>query len=208
MKSDYLIIFFLITSIYSFSQDKYTDVIYLASGEDSITDCQILKIRNWNTIIFEKDDFQDTVMAIAALKNGRFIDFRTRKEIKDNAYLSIFSSTEEKKIVKGYEYYQLEYKKAVKQRKGGARFSILGAFLGATTYMVMYSNNKKYKSTRHFIPALFIGGGVLFNLGTPLWISGGIKAKKSEEAMLKHQEKDISMNVGLTSTGFGLVINF
>lgn len=208
MKSIYFIIIFLLFSTYSFSQDQSSDLIYPVSGGDSITDCQILKIKNWNTIIFEKDYFQDTVMAIAAIKNGRFIDFRTRKEIKANAYPSLFSGYEEKEIEKGYEYYQLEYHKAVQQRKGGARFSLLGAFLGATTYLVMYSNNKNEKPTRYVFPALFIGGGILFNLGTPLWISGSIKAEKSEEAMFQHQQKDISMNIGFTSNGAGLVIKF
>lgn len=208
MKSNYLIIIFLLFSLFSIGQNNYSDVIYPVSGEDSIVDCQILKIRNWNTIIFEKDDFQDTVMAIAAIKNGRFIDFRTRKEIKDNAYPSLFSIYKEKEIEKGYKYYQLEYQKAVQQRKGGARFSLLGAFLGATTYLVMYSNNKNEKPTRYVFPALFIGGGILFNLGTPLWISGSIKAEKSEEAMLEHEQKGISMNVGLTNNGIGLIVKF
>ncbi|NPD44590.1 MULTISPECIES: hypothetical protein [unclassified Lentimicrobium] len=208
MKSIYFIIIFLLSSLFSFSQDKYKDIIYPVSGGDSITECQILKIKNWNTIIYEKDDFQDTVLAIAAIKNGRFIDFRTREEIKANAYPLIFSSTNEKERIKGEAFFQAEYQKALKQKKGGAKFSLLGGAIGAITYGVMYRNNKNNESTRYFIPALFIGGGVLFNLGTPLWISGSIKAKKSEDAMLKHKQKDISLNMGMTNSGIGLIIKF
>ncbi len=206
-------LFILITSIFfisihAFSQDYPSDIIYPVSGEDSITESEILKIRNWNTIIFEKDDFQDTVLAIAAVKNGRFIDFRTRKEIKTNAYPSIFLSQEVKETEKGYEYYQLEYQKAEKQRKSGSRSSLIGAFLGATTYFVMLRNNIDNKPIRYFIPAIYIGGGVLFNLGTPLWISGSIKAKKSEDAMFEQEQKGISMNVGVTGNGIGLILKF
>lgn len=208
MKSIYFIIIFLLSSLHSFCQDKHNDIIYPVSGGDSIAECQILKIKNWNTIIFEKDDFQDTILAIAALKNGRFIDFRTREEIKDNAYPLIFSATSEKAEVKGEEFYQIEFQKALKQKKGGAKFSLLGGALGAITYGVMYRNNKNNESTRYFIPALFIGGGVLFNLGTPLWISGSIKAKKNEDALLKLQEKNISMDIGLSGAGIGVVIKF
>lgn len=208
MRFIYFIIIFLLSSLYSFSQDEYDDIIYPVSGGDSIAECQILKIKNWNTIIFEKDDFQDTVLAIAAIKNGRFIDFRTRKEIKANAYPLIFSSTNEKEITKGEAFFQAEYQKALKQKKGGAKFSLLGGAIGAITYGVMYRNNKNNESTRYFIPALFIGGGVLFNLGTPLWISGSIKAIKSEDALLKLQDKNISMNIGLSGAGIGLVIKF
>lgn len=178
MKSIYLIITTLFILNATFSQNNHHDVVYPVSGNDSITECHILKIKGWNTIIFEKDDFQDTVLAIAAIRNGRFIDFRTRKEIKDNAYPLIFSATDEKEIYKGEEYYQLQYQKAIKQRKGGATLSLLGAFAGITSYAIMYRNYKNNNSTRMIVPTIFFGGGILFNLGTPFWISGGIKAKK------------------------------
>lgn len=190
------------------AQNDFNDVIYPVSESDSITDCHIIKIKGWNTIIFEKEDFQDTVLAIAAIKNGRFIDFRTRKEIKDNAYPFIFSNTNDRELPKSEGYFQIQYEKAVSQRKGGARFSLLGAFMGITSYAIMYRNYQNNQATNFIIPAAFLGGGILFNLGTPLWISGGIKARKSEEAMINHQQKDMSINLGVTNNGVGIVFSF
>lgn len=210
MKNIFLLGFILISFSIFKSYAQGADIVYPISGDDSITDCHIIKIKGWNTIIFEKNDFQDTVLAIAAIKNGRFIDFRTRKEIKDNAYPLIFSiaDEDEKEMHRGEQYYQLQYQNAIKQRKGGATLSLVGAFTGITTYVIMYRNSKNNHSTKMIIPTMFFGGGILFNLGTPFWISGGIKAKKSEEAMLKEQHKDISINFGMTNNGISIVFGF
>jgi len=208
VKLTFVILFSIFLSVSSYSQDDQKDVIYPVSGNDSILDCQIIKIKGWNTIIFEKDDIQDTVLAIAALKNGRFIDFRTRKEIKNNAYPLIFSNTDESKAKQGVEYYQLQYQKALKQRKGGAVLSLVGAFAGITSYVILATNDKKNKPNSRFTPIIFIGSGAIFNLGAPLWISGSIKAKKNEKAISKQQRKNISANLGVTNNGFGLIIGF
>jgi len=214
MKKEFIMksIFFIIISLFllnpAFSQNKHNDVIYPVSGNDSITDCHIIKIKGWNTIIFEKDDFQDTVLAIAAVKNGKFIDFRTRKEIKNNAYPEIFSFTNEKDVYKGEEYYRLQYRQAKKQKKGGATLTLIGLFTGITSYVIINNNNKKYKPTRSFVTATYIGSAVLFNIGVPIWISGGINEKRSEKAMLYHQRKDISVNLGITNNGIGIALGF
>lgn len=214
MKKEFIMksIFFIIISLFflnpAFSQNKHNDVIYPVSENDSITDCHIIKIKGWNTIIFEKDDFQDTVLAIAAVKNGRFIDFRTRNEIKNNAYPEIFSVTDEKNVYKGEKYYRLQYQQAKKQKNGGATLTLIGLFTGITSYVIIDNNNKKYKPTGSIVNAAFIGGAVLFNVGVPIWISGGIKEKRSEEAMLYHQRKDLSVNLGITNNGVGIVFGF
>jgi hypothetical protein len=175
---------------------------------DSINNCYILKIKGWNTIIFEKDNVQDTVLAIAAVRNGRFIDFRTREEVKNNAYPHIFGSTDKKDIIKNEKYYQLQYQQAVKQKRGGAAVSIIGAFAGLTSIFIIDGNMKNDKPTRLVYTVGIIGGGILFNLGTPIWISGSIKAKKSKEAMMRHQQKNLSLNYGVTNNGVGLVLKF
>lgn len=208
MKPYIIIIILFISSLFSFAQNKYKDVIYPEPGLDSIADCHILKIRKWNTIIYEKDDAQDTVKAIAVVKKGRFIDFRSREEIKNNTYPILNSPPiqKEEEILTGEELYQFNYKKAVNQKRTGLVVACIGVGCSITAIYSL-SQNGDFLSPS-LSSSIFIAGGVLFNFGVPMWISNSVKAKKSKEAILKFQDKQISMNIGVTNNGAGLVIKF
>lgn len=206
MKSFYLLILVVLSSLVSHSQNSFTDLIYPIHGNDSIANCHILKIRKWNIIVYEKNDYQDTVKAIAVIKKGRFIDFRSREEIKNNAYPILNSPPIIEELPIGEEYYQFKYRKSITQKKTALIVACLGVGCSLTA---LYSSAKG----GDFLPytvnsSLFIAGGVLFNFGVPMWISNSIKAKRNKEAMLRYQEKNVSVNVGFTNNGAGLVIKF
>lgn len=205
MKPIYFITILVISSLYSLGQNNYSDVIYPVPGVDSITNCYIIEIRKWNTIIFEKNNNQDTVDAIAVVKKGRFIDFRTREEIKNNAYPILNTGKTGEQQVNDYKYYEFKYKNTLHAKRTGAVLSILGAACGLTS---LYLIEDESQVNGLYTSILFFSGGFLFNLGTPIWISNSIKAKKNKEAMLKQQQKDYSLNMGMTNNGIGLIIKF
>ena len=207
MKSYSLILTLLFMSIISFAQNSFSDIIYPIQGKDSISNCHILKIRKWNHIIYEQHNNQDTVEAIAAVINGRFIDFRTHKEKKNNTYPISYPITTTKEIVKDAEYYESLYKKAVGQKYAGLTLTLLGTgciIVGLNVIM----NQSSTLTPNKFGSILLIGGTVAFNLGFPYLIIGSSKAHNNKQAMLQHQKTDISLNIGTTNTGIGFLIKF
>ena len=70
----------------SFAQNKALDVIYPIHGNDSIADCHIIKIRNGNLIYYQYMGQEDTIRAIAVVKKGEYIDFRTYDEVLNNSF--------------------------------------------------------------------------------------------------------------------------
>lgn len=82
----FIITFFVILSFSVFSQKNKSDVIYPIHGNDSIANCHIIKIKKGNLVIYNLENKQDTIEAIAVVKKGRFIDFRNKEEIQNNAY--------------------------------------------------------------------------------------------------------------------------
>lgn len=208
MKPFLIITILLISSLFSFAQNKFKDVIYPEPGLDSISDCHILKIRKWNIIIYEKEDAQDTVKAIAVVKKGRFIDFRSKEEIQNNTYPILNSPPiqKEEEVLVGLESYQYNYKKAINQKRSSLIVACIGVGCSLTAIYSL-SQNGDFLSPS-LSSSIFIAGGVLFNFGVPMWISNSVKAKKSKESILKHQDKEISMNVGITNNGIGLIVNF
>ena len=147
-----LVFTLLLMSIISFAQNTFTDVIYPIHGNDSISKCHILKIKKGNLIIYQQNNKQDTVEAIAVVKKGRFIDFRTRKELKNDAYPILNPSTTNEEIVKGAEYYEIQYRNALHQKRTGAAFSVLGAICSITSFYMIYTGNNIQGI---FTPALF-----------------------------------------------------
>jgi len=136
MKSFYFILLFLGLYQLSFGQKQTYDVIYPAHGNDSISFCKIIKIRKGNQVIYQHLGIQDTVEAIAIVKKGVSIDFRTYEEIKNDVYPILESNDAKGKGEPSYFHYQSEYKKYSTQKDIGMTFTALGGVLLGTSFIL------------------------------------------------------------------------
>lgn len=212
MRPYYLLILIVLSSLISQSQNVFIDVIYPLHGNDSIPNCHIIKIKMGNLIIYELENKQDTVEAIAIVKTGQFIDFRTREEIQNNSFPilnPIITKTDHiKPEIKDYDYYNIQYLKALGQKRAGLTFTLLGAGCVIISINILANSNSAVSSTAQLGTILFTTGTVAFHLGLPYLISGSVKAKNNKKAMLKHKQKEASLNIGLTNNGIGFIIKF
>lgn len=176
-----------------------TDVIYLEENNDSIVDCQIIKIEN-EIVFFTKDFKIKSIAAVGVLKSGTYIDLSN----DSNA----FSYNKQSQSVlyrgKAFQYYENKYLTAKSRVRGGIALSILG-FAGQVAGISMINmNTNSVDGTGAF---LIIGGGILFDIGMPLWISNVIIMNNNKKAM-NSTKATVDLSFGPTSNGIGLRLNF
>ena len=78
--------------------------------------------------------------------------------------------------------------------------------LGLTMAGVIISTDNKIENDEAGM-VLFIGGTVLFNIGVPFWIAGGVKAANNKRAM-EMAKSNANLSFGMTKNGVGLTFNF
>ncbi len=165
-----------------------TDIIYPAKSKISIYNCKITEVRDGNIVHFNKDSVPDTVEAVAISKDGNYITLGTGE-------MAIYHS-QNRLYNEHYNYYEKKYKRAKINKIFGVVLTIAG--FGAQVYGLA---NDTF--TNMYI---FYGGAIVFNVGLPLWISGGIKASNNKKAM--NRTKNINLSLSTTNNGVGLVLNF
>lgn len=101
-----------------------------------------------------------------------------------------------------YQYYEDLYNKAFSRRKIGNILTIFGASCGIVGIVLSTRADTDELGT-----ALFMTGGIVINIGIPLWIAGGIKASNNKKAMEELKKQD-SLTVGLSAYGIGLAFRF
>lgn len=206
MKSFVFFLLFLGIHQLSFGQKQSNDVIYPTHGNDSISFCKIIKIRKGNQVIYQHLGIQDTVDAIAVVKKGIFIDFRTYEEIKSDVYPMLQPQNLEDKGEQSYIHYQSEYKKHSTQKDIGMTFTAIGGVLLATSFILAKSNSQSNNNQLGTITMVIAGVGI--NIGAPLWISSYFKAENNRLAMERCKKPEVSLNYGVTENGLGLILKF
>ncbi|OFZ05106.1 MAG: hypothetical protein A2338_01380 [Bacteroidetes bacterium RIFOXYB12_FULL_41_6] len=112
----------------------------------------------------------------------------------------------------GYDYYAQNYHAASKSRKFGSTIAITGILVGGAGVFLLnnplnkrdhYSGNSNSLSESETLGlGLFILGGLLTNIGIPIWISNAIKVKNNEKAM------DRQLRVSSDGSGIKLSYHF
>lgn len=206
MKPFFLLLIFLGLYQLAIGQNLKYDVIYPANGNDSITFCHIMKIRKGNQVIFQHLGIQDTVEAIAVVRKGVFIDFRTYDEIKDDAYPILKPLQIEDKGEEAYLHYESLYKKYTNQKQLGMTFTVIGGVLLGTSLILAGNNADSDHSQIGTITIVLAGFGI--NIGAPVWISSYFKAENNKYAMDRCKKPQASLNYGITGNGIGLILKF
>jgi len=206
MKSFFLFLLFIGLHQLSFGQKHSYDVIYPAHRNDSISFCKIIKIRKGNQVIYQHLGIQDTIDAIAVVKKGVFIDFRTYDEIKNDVYPILQPQDIEDKGEQSYIHYESEYKRYSKQKDLGMTFTTIGGVLLVTSFILAKNNTQSNNNQIATITMVIAGIGI--NIGAPLWISSYLRAENNRLAMERCKKPEVSLNYGITENGLGLILKF
>lgn len=112
-------------------------------------------------------------------------------------------------IEPGLSYYQDTFQKAKRQERTGTVLTIAGLTCSTLGYFMVsqftYQNGDiAMNATSMLGGILFLSGGILANVGIPLWISGGIKARNNEKII----KVRYSLRANIDPKGFGVGLNF
>jgi len=111
--------------------------------------------------------------------------------------------SEKDSLYKGhnYDYYNAMFKKATKQRNNG--IIITSAGVGLLIGVQVASNNINVKT----VGVISVASLVCIGTGTPIWIVGSVKRKKSRKA-IEEIKRNLSLSFGTNQHGIGLALIF
>ena len=213
MKKALLLIIIIVYGLGLIAQNSNDDIIYPLNKKKAIMECQILEITEGNLILYMLDGIDYEIKAIAVKRNGEYIDL---KEFDIKPIVETQSDNDNlDELYRGedYNYYFKESKKAKKLKATGMFFTALGigtsviGFRGLRRYIGTdreISNSKAATNSS----LLFITGLVILDIGIPLWVAGGIKNSNNKKAMKKCKKPNISLSLGISTDGIGLVYKF
>lgn len=207
MKNQIILFILLLSTLFSYSQNDFTDEVYPASGEKPYLNCKIIEVSNNNEITFVHQDKSFTLVAITIKRDGKYIDLSTYldQETKEEAdqkkeallQISTLPSTE-LELYKGkpYEFYEYRRKRASNLRGGGIFLCFFGG--GAVAFGI---------SKRMEAPLIL--GSILLEAGIPIWITGAIIHRNNRKALEQFKNPpELSLNLGATENGYGLILKF
>jgi len=200
MKIFLLLLSVFLTTNVLISQNTDTDVIYPLHNDPPIKGCKIIDIVHGNVVVYTKYGDKYRIKAISVKRNGEFINLTSTSGSSNSQ-----SNNDNSGIYRGQNY---EYYHNIKQNAAGRKtFGVLltlfgiGGMVGAQVYAAEGGDLETAQ-------ILDIVGFISFNIGIPLWISGGIKNKNNKKAMQKCQNSNYSLNFGQTQHGIGLAFRF
>jgi len=196
MKTSLLGFVFIIITITVHAQK---DVIYPEIGKTSIRKCTITKVSKGNIVHYIKDSIYSVIHAVAIRKDGKYIDLYP--ELIDDEILQKSTYAD-----KSYGYYKKQYNVAIRGRNVGVGLTIAG--IGAGVIAVLARGSISYiPEFPGLLSILYIGGGVLTNVGITLWIAGGTKAANNYKAM-NRAKNNVKLSLAFSDNGLGLRLSF
>lgn len=195
----------VISMLFSYSQNDFTDEVYPSNGEKPYLNCMILEIENDNIVTFIYQDQKYTLQAISIKKDGKYIDFSEfveetpQKNLKDNKQEISNLNVDNEVILlyrgHDYDYYLQKSLKARKKRNTGIMLTGFGVLTSIIGYRQHYSS-------------VLILGSLCIEGGIATWIVGGIVNHNNKKAMKQFDRDKLSLNMGATNNGVGLVLRF
>lgn len=214
MKKFITLIVFSIISISLIAQNLANDIIYPADNSNPIKDCMIIKISSGNLVFYERNGIEQMIEAIAIKKDGQYIELNKVATTSATINSAFYSANKGSYKGKDYDYYFDEHIKA-RNRKvtgivltfSGLAFSVIG--LTKVSDNIDEAGNITGNEDEAQSGALiYMGGLIMTTVGIPLWISGAIKDNNNKMAMRKCSDTKVSLNLGFTNDGIGLVYKF
>lgn len=209
MKKLVLLITLILFGIHLIAQRKCIDKVYPTENRKSISHCCIKDIKAGNVVVYTKNGIDWNIDAIAITLNGEYIEL---KENNDSVRSKVLLLSNPEGLYEGhnYNYYKEINNKSSSKLAVGTCLAVLGGGLfvgGAVTVgnkVQNYSNDTKINGVGFL---MILTGAAGLGVGIPVAITGGIKARKSKDAM-KEIERQSKLSLQITNNGVGLVYNF
>lgn len=179
------------------------DVIYPSIGKVGIRKCTITKVDDGNRVHYVKDSISTVIEAVAIRRDGKYTTLYSA--LLSDSLGPIMGQTLMYKG-KSYDFYAKEQRSSLKIRNIGMGLTLFGLSSGIVGGLILnpYANNSQ---TSRVATALYIGGGIVANIGIILWVSGGSKAANNSRAM-KRAKSNANISLGTTNNGIGLLLTF
>ena len=212
MKKLFTLLIISLISISTYAQGSSNDIIYPIDESKPIKNCKIINIENGNMVFYLLNGNEKSIKAMLVKKNGEYIDLsedEAKTKETDQNNISPKLTREENIKDQDYNYYHQEYTSGQKRKKLGLVISTIGAgfsFFGYTTFNKGESSNNDTASSLGAV--LTLSGITMVAVGVPLWISGEIKSARNKKEMEKHSAPNMSLNIGISKNGIGLVFTF
>lgn len=199
MKNLILVIAILFSTIVLKAQ---TDIIYPVNDTVSIQGCVINDIKDGNMVFYTKDSISNVIEADGVYRNGNYI------ALSSDADISPVNPYKYSRLYKGhyYDYYSNLHTKALSKRNIGIGLTFFGLSAAVAGGLILRDGGYN-NITSGIIPALYFGGALIADIGTFLWISGGVKASNNKKAM-EFTQRTTNLSFATTANGIGLVLSF
>lgn len=175
------------------------DIIYTEVGKIGLSKCEITNVTHGNKVHYIKGENSGVMEAVTIRWDGDFIDLYYQPGHE-------YSNPNTTLAPENIEYYIDLYAKSIRSRNIGMSLAFAGAGLGLFSGVVLTSNMNSGKSSS-MMRILYIGGGLMTNVGIALWISEGIRANNNRKKIEKIRSKT-SLSLGFTDNGVGLKLTF
>ncbi len=183
----------------SFTMIAQKDVIYPEIGKASIRKCTIIKVTDGNMVHYQKDSISSIIKAVSIRRDGNYIKLSSEVFDLSKNQFAYYKG-------KSYDYYVNEHVKVIKNRNLGIGLTFCGIGAGLIGGLTMNNGGNSTK-TKRALAALFIGGGIITNIGIIVWVSEGSHAANISKAM-KKAKKNANLSLGITNNGVGLLLSF
>lgn len=217
MKKKYILLFllFYLAQLTGFSQNNHNDYIIPISSSDTLFDCQVLKI-DGPIVTFEHHGLQKKITAKCINWDGKTI-LLLKPDVKEFPAPNGYNIDSLNQLVfqgHQYPYYFSRAKYAGKNRKMGKILTL--SFGGAallSAYPVFNYTKNNHSTTEEELYGLamniiWLGAFSMSQVGISIWISNSIKYKNEMEALSKCKNNNLSLKLGVSSKGLGLVLKF
>jgi len=217
MKKTVLFIFLALLNLISFSQETDTSIIIFPIRGEPIKNAKIIETGPGNTIIYSNGNDTSIVLAKAYIENGELINvFNQRDALKkdysrtENAQLNSDLDLEENK---DYFFHKHNYRKYKRYALKGVPFIAVGGGLmaiGGIWYAyekIELSDDNIANDYRPVYIFVSIGGAFLTAGTIVLGVNLSIASTHKKE-MNRIKNNNISLNIGMQQSGFGLCLKF
>ena len=184
------------------------DTIYPSDNNVStISGVKIMDVINGNTVLYQINNEGFQIKASAIYRDGTYVTLSSESDYVTTP-LSQTNSVQQSNYLTDPEYlrFQSLYESSNRQRRFGVAFTFFG-FIGIVAGAVILSDNTTQNDGGGAL--LYVGGAILFHVGIPLWISGGVRKKNNFNAMQrKKNELSLSLVPSSYGKGIGLMLAF
>ena len=196
MKTIITIIVALLIGLSTQAQEQCKDVIYPKGGEAVIFNCCIQEVSDGDLVLYLLDEEYKSIRANSVIKDGVTLELKPVKSIAVPTYNSAYPHD--------YNYYKELARRSKNQRDVGSALTIAGFGCQIVGIVLLADDNRNNDGAGQ---GLYWGGFVSWSVGLPLWISGGVKHANNKRAMESVRQRDVSLNLGTTSNGVGLILS-